>query len=264
MWLIPAGIVLMMIGMIASELPELTALSQETFLKVAVPLFNITGYGWATWALWDRRQYIRSFRSANRALFRFEFTPPEPSKSNYDDESFYIEGLELRNVRCFQHLELEFDRSGEPSPVTLLIGENSTGKSTILRALALGLCQEAEATALMRTLPGSLLTTGKKEGQITIKLRAGNSSARIVTRIEQHNGAERIRQSTSPGKFPWHQLFACGYGTHRSTEASLSFEEYDRQAALETLFDESAKLMNPEVVLLRQPKNRGRCLRKPC
>lgn len=50
----------------------------------------------------------------------------------------YIESLRLKNVRCFEDGELNFSipDSNEPlSNVTLLVGENGSGKTTVLQAI---------------------------------------------------------------------------------------------------------------------------------
>jgi hypothetical protein len=93
-------------------------------------------------------------------------------------------------------------------------------------------------------------------------LRSGNDHARIETRIENVNGQERVRHTTSPSSFPWKDLFVCAYGTQRGTEASQSHEGYERQLAVESLFNDSARLMNPELVLLRLDKENRQALER--
>ena len=47
-----------------------------------------------------------------------------------------ITRLYLKNIRCFDELEIKFDKAGMQ---TVLIGENGTCKTTILRAVIIGL-----------------------------------------------------------------------------------------------------------------------------
>lgn len=50
----------------------------------------------------------------------------------------YLKSLHLENIACFEELDLDFtDENGEPCKWVVLLGENGTGKSTIIRMLAL-------------------------------------------------------------------------------------------------------------------------------
>ena len=56
----------------------------------------------------------------------------------------YIKRVKLTNIRCFEKLEIDFDRPGSS---VLLLGDNGDGKSTILKSIAIGLCDEGSAAA---------------------------------------------------------------------------------------------------------------------
>src|SRR5437868_3904083 len=63
------------------------------------------------------------------------------AKSSPSKEAVYLLSLSLENVRCFketQTLDLS-DGQGKPRQWTILLGNNGTGKTTILQALALGM-----------------------------------------------------------------------------------------------------------------------------
>ncbi|MBP7997818.1 MAG: AAA family ATPase [Chloroflexi bacterium] len=51
----------------------------------------------------------------------------------------YIQQLRLENIRCFDNQTLYFGNEAKPYPWTVILGENGTGKSTILQMLALSL-----------------------------------------------------------------------------------------------------------------------------
>lgn len=164
-----------------------------------------------------------------------------------------VRRLILQNVRCFESLDLTVDdRTGW---ITIL-GDNAAGKSTVLRSLALGLCQESDAAALMRELPGSMIRDDADSGSIRIELHDDeeNRALSIVTRLHRNKstGEEILRKETEPTPFPWNKLFVCGYGTNRSRQAHSGFETYTVRDAVRTLFDDAASLQNPELVLLRQ------------
>ena len=164
-----------------------------------------------------------------------------------------VRRLELENVRCFESLNLIVDdRTGW---ITIL-GDNAAGKSTVLRSLALGLCHETDAAALMRELPGSMVREGAASGTIRIELHDAEEdrTLSIITRLrrDESTGEETLRKATDPTPFPWNKLFVCGYGTNRSRQAHSGFESYTVRDAVRTLFDDEASLQNPELVLWRQ------------
>jgi energy-coupling factor transporter ATP-binding protein EcfA2 len=179
---------------------------------------------------------------------------PQPTPSR----NLQVHSVSLTNIACFEELALSLDTAGGPARWTMLVGDNAAGKSTLLRCLALGLCSESDAVALMRELPGSFVRKGAEEGVIELSLRDTLTGEEfgITTRIikaSEGNG-EVVRKSTQPEEgFPWSDVFVCGYGTQRTSQAHASFDRYSARDAVETLFSDTASLQNPEVVLLRQP-----------
>lgn len=165
--------------------------------------------------------------------------------------------IRLTNIRCFEELELDLglkspDGDQVPSLRTVLVGDNSTGKSTLLRAIALGLCDEAGATALLEKMPGSMVRTGASEGRIELRFRQDGSgkTSTCSTKISPATGTEVVRKSGNP--LP--PLLVAGYGTQRTRSGTESYEAYKLSTAVATLFDNDARLQNPELVLLRQPR----------
>src|SRR6185369_3055429 len=123
-----------------------------------------------------------------------------------------VRRLVLDSVRCFESLDLPVtDGTGW---ITVL-GDNAAGKSTVLRSLALGLCQESDAAALMRELPGSMIREGASSGTVRIELHddEDDRDLSIVTslRRDESTGEEILRKETEPAPFPWNKLFVCGY-----------------------------------------------------
>ncbi len=122
----------------------------------------------------------------------------------------YITKLKLTNIRCFEELEIDFK---EPGSSMLILGDNGDGKSTVLRSLAMGLCDESSAAALFRELPGEFVRRkpGKREvekgdhGDITVDLvdkpdHKDEQKYRMVTRIKALDRFERVSQRSKPSK----------------------------------------------------------------
>jgi hypothetical protein len=162
--------------------------------------------------------------------------------------------VELENIRCFRKLSLNFSFDGGGRPWTMVLGDNGLGKTTILRAIAIGLCDQPSATSFMTTLPGELLRQETDVGSIRVELGLTDRSevkAWSETKLTRGlNGTVELTQSRSDW-FPRDRLFACGYGALRSAFGTVDFSGYAIPDAMRTLFDASAPLQNPELALRR-------------
>lgn len=155
--------------------------------------------------------------------------------------------LSLRHIRCFEKLDLAFHKV---SNFTLLLGDNATGKTSILRAIALGLCQESSATYLVNVVPGSFLMSGHDSGSIEIDLvDSDDNHYSIRTELTRMGRDVQVRQVTKPAAFPLKRLFVCAYGTERSSYAIGYAKAYNIRDAVANLFDYKTELFDPEAVL---------------
>lgn len=174
----------------------------------------------------------------------------------------YVKRLHLRNIRRFAELEVQFDRLGES---ILVIGDNGDGKSTVLRTLTMGLCDESSAAALFRELPGEFVrkrSIGRK-GVITVDLGSGSAvnyqtqttiiGSKTFERVEQKvfrvRGSRRTRLPQDT--FPWDRIFVTGYGAGIRTLGTADFDYYLAADAVYPLFRYDTPLQNPELVMRR-------------
>ena len=166
--------------------------------------------------------------------------PPEPRTS------WQIASLRLENIRGFS----EFQMSPRPASTTLLIGENGTGKSTILRCLALALCDSSDAPALLAEPLGGYLAHGAETGEIVVTLSNGKEPPiKLKTRIERKGEKESLHKDSEPPS----GIFAVGYGSGRS---ALGTEEshptsYRLLDSLRSLFRYNIGLAKTELILRR-------------
>ncbi len=186
----------------------------------------------------------------------------------------YIKRLRLKNIRCFDELEIDFEKPGSS---ILILGDNGDGKSTILKCLAMGLCDESSASALFRELPGEFVRrkpgeeTVKKGSSATIEIDLAGKDGwtyRITTRIVSLETFERVTQSRKNksllcrfrGKkkelltqdaFPWEQIFVSGYGAGIRVNGTADFQHYLAVDAVYPLFRYDVPLQNPELVIRR-------------
>lgn len=177
--------------------------------------------------------------------------------------AMYIKKVTLTNVRCFKHVEFDLSSGSGVQRWGVILGDNGVGKTTILRSIAMGLCDETGAASLLQDTYGDWVRWGEKEATIKIDLLDGDKECSIVTTIsyESNSNLETIKQNTfSEGKFPWDEIFVCGYGANRSIKGDTSYDSYSLADALFTLFDYryGGALQNPELILWRQTHTQKR------
>ena len=155
---------------------------------------------------------------------------PKPTKviprkqSKIDTGNVYITKIDLVNIRCFEKLSLNLEENKYPILWTMILGNNSTGKTTLMRSIALGLCNESDAVALMKESNTSFIRDGKEEGEIKITLK-GEKSKRVFT-IKTNitrsfpGEPEIVRQTLQD--VSWEDIFVCGYGPQRSNMSDAS------------------------------------------
>lgn len=171
-----------------------------------------------------------------------------------------IARLSLKNIRCFDGLEIEL--AGKSA---LIIGDNGDGKSTVMRCLAMGLCDDSSAAGLFRELHGETVRKGHGSGRIDVDLSDGTGEHRIVTKIKSLETFERVEQDLfkrnsrskkfdqpiSQSKFPWNRIFAAGYGPGIRVQGTADYDSYLTVDAVYPLFRYDAPLQNPELIVRR-------------
>jgi len=190
----------------------------------------------------------------------------------------WIKELHLENIKCFETLKLKLSKGNSPFFWVTLVGENGTGKSTILQALALLLAGPEGAIQLLPR-PEGWVRDQEKPGKITLRLHQGKNDAGIYggakkeRKVFQYTfyitGGKKltinnkvftepiITEDTNNRAIPWlreHALlpkgkgwFGAGYGAFRRlTRVSRilvpSLQEPLRYTNFSTQFNESAPL----------------------
>lgn len=158
----------------------------------------------------------------------------------------WVEEVILDNIKCFEKQNLRLGSTKSPYPWITLLGENGTGKSTFLQALALLLAGPEGAKQLL-TRPIGWSKDQAKSGKMTVRLHqsphdpgqyGGNKKERKVFQYTFHiTGTETIRinnkvytepviiEDTNSRALPWLRenallpkgkgWFAAGYGAFR-------------------------------------------------
>ena len=97
----------------------------------------------------------------------------------------YISRIRLTNIRCIDDLEINLRSRATTNSALLLLGNNAVGKSTILKSIALGLCDRGGASGLLTDMYGSLIKHGEQRGTIQLDLNSGRKKYKLVTTIEK-------------------------------------------------------------------------------
>ncbi len=172
--------------------------------------------------------------------------------------NFYISKVILENIRCFKSLKIDFEEKNDNW--SLFLGDNCTGKTTILRSIAMGVCDESSANGLFKGVEGDFIRNGCEKGRIEIILKQKNRDMLYSIKSEitksAENSPEVLRQTTDPegSSFPWNKIFICGYGCQRLTPNTQVLGEYLSYSSVKTLFNYQASLLNTETVLRRNER----------
>lgn len=143
----------------------------------------------------------------------------------------YIKSLEIENIRSIKKFEMEFRN---PAGWHVLIGDNGSGKSSVIRSIAVGLLGEDDAKALSFSEDfATWLPPKENKGSITIQairdnkydMPAYKSSSRLKSEIFieriSGNGKVTISGKLNPQNALWGQYssnngwFVAAYGPFR-------------------------------------------------
>ena len=170
--------------------------------------------------------------------------------------ALYLSHLQFSNIRGFTNFSLSFDAGKKHRQWTIFIGNNGHGKTTILRAIAVGLGDEVTSSELLALLPGQFIRMNKRgiytsSSKIIVTLRDSESKQHIIITTElilDEHGGVRISKNVSEPTFKWSDVFVCGYGSNRGIGGRMH-SQYALRNSLLTLFNDRAGLLEPESIL---------------
>ena len=108
----------------------------------------------------------------------------------------FLERIILENIRCFEHLDISFlNEENEIRERTIVLGDNGTGKSTILRAIALVMAGSTGLGQLLGetdkwikndqkfgTITAFIRTAKKEQRTVQLSIERGDSLGRLISR----------------------------------------------------------------------------------
>jgi predicted ATP-binding protein involved in virulence len=163
-----------------------------------------------------------------------------------------VSKIYLKHIRCFEEITIDLATDIGAYDWSLILGNNGAGKTTILRSLAMGLCDKTGAAGLLQDTYGNMIRFGKEDATIRIDLVHESKTYSVTTKIKKSSKEIEVLTQKRADDFPWDSLFVCGYGANRSIRGSKVYDEYSIADALYTLFEYNAQLQNPELMLRRR------------
>jgi predicted ATPase len=169
-----------------------------------------------------------------------------------------IKKIIIENVRGFRHIEIDLTGKVGVNNWTVFLGDNGVGKTTLLRCIALCLCEESGAAGLLDELHGEWIRaeSNRKPARIRLefeKVSGYSKSPFIETTIKYSKFGEiEVEQRSGPAQSKvWDKLFICGYGANRRAFGTTSYSEYTVVDAVYSLFNYETPLQNIELNFLR-------------
>jgi predicted ATPase len=191
---------------------------------------------------------------------------PEPKQVAKPLEPAYVESLRLKDFRCFDHLELRFDRpSSLEGRWTCIAGINGAGKSSVLQALGLVLLGYPLALELggerlkrMRRLDDPV-NRMRAEVEVVLKTKSDPMAPLRLDIDEERIVAFGVPSFSAPSPTPsWDRLrhvAIAGYGATRNLSPRVDSGNDNLSPDVRrqiTLFDPLSQLAGAEVLLGRQ------------
>ncbi len=92
----------------------------------------------------------------------------------------FLKNLHLRNIRCFESVALNLDLpGGDNRKWTVLVGDNSGGKTTVLQSIALLMAGQHALPELMQDVD-SWIRIGAEEAAIEAEIETQDGSVRKI------------------------------------------------------------------------------------
>lgn len=177
----------------------------------------------------------------------------------------FITRIKLKNVKNFVDLDVSLS---DQSKSLLISGDNGNGKSSFLRAIALGLADKMGAYSLMSELTGSWVNYGATNRKAIIEIYLGsenNGEYKLYTKIEIFDkyGTEDVVQEyywkndnsryekIHADEFPFYDLFCTAYGSGLRTVGKERYHQYYHTDSVYQLFKNDATLTEQELSVRR-------------
>ncbi len=164
----------------------------------------------------------------------------------------YLTDIKISGIRGLQDCAVQLQEAdGTPRMRTAVIGKNSTYKTTLLRSIAIGLANEADATTMLAEPVGGFVAQGKTEATIVVQLTNSNDPTRLFTvrtTIKKEGEYERADKAIEGDYTP---PFVAGYGVGVMKGGEDEFRSFRILDSTYSLFNYSHQLVPTELAIRR-------------
>jgi uncharacterized protein (TIGR02646 family) len=217
---------------------------QELDLDLARPLAREAARKTVLVSTKEEQETAASFRehAARQQSYSVE------AEDSAHKETFYsgakrIEWIEIQNFRAIEKLELPFPAArSEQEAWLMVLGDNGTGKSSILQAVALTLMGEAHAREL-RLDASTFVRRDAKRGSGRVRVQLTNIPEPLTLRFRR--SSQRFDFDTPDPK-----VLLLGYGATRLLRPQTGPDQGPGYIRVKNLFDPTAQLDDVEGWLL--------------
>lgn len=170
----------------------------------------------------------------------------EVERTHYFETVRWIERVVIENFRPIRDVEMDLAGStSEHGPWTVLLGENGSGKSSVLQAIALTMIGGEQRRALGIDAR-KFLRHGARRGRVRVHLAGGGEPLELVWR---KGDAEFSGPEPAPA-------LLLGYGATRLLQKSTMTDADARVVRVDNLFDPLLPLTDPTAWLLSLDQDR--------
>ncbi len=213
----------------------------------------------------------RSFREYQKVQADYSLKDEEGLRK-YRLQRPLVEWIEIHNIKCIRHLKLDLIAPHVGKiPWLMILGENSTGKSTILQSIALVLVGPdyfAELISKRNVNPSEYIRKGTKSGYVKVQLTGFPKHHKLTIMKEALQFTSplgeiseiRFRENQvvqSEGKGWTPQTLVLGYGATRLLPRTQEIEDYGGNfGRVDNLFHPFVPLVNARRWLLGLPEDK--------
>ncbi|WP_264213396.1 AAA family ATPase [Leisingera thetidis] len=185
----------------------------------------------------------------------------QEGRQKFKSQQRFIERMTIHNIRAIRDLEIDFgQQSHGPTPWLMLLGENGTGKSTVLQAIALVVSGHDQVHNLLksgRLDPATLVRYRCQSGRVTVKLSGFPKPHELIVyrdRLEFHSPHGQVMTLTADGSASgegWEaQTLVLGYGATCLLPRKERSETGEKFSRVENLFDAFVPLIDAQTWLM--------------
>jgi uncharacterized protein (TIGR02646 family) len=187
----------------------------------------------------------------------------EQGREKFRGQRRMIERIEIKDVKAIQSLVLDFTQVSGRTPWLMLLGENATGKSTVLQVASLALLGARAFVNLARTRaihPAEFVRYNSKIGSVSVKVSGFPQPHKLVFRSDRVQFKSPTGEKTTivfkkgeaviKGKDWAPQMLLLGYGATKLLPRGSSSEgkpsSDDGFCRVDNLFDPFVPLIDAE------------------